>query len=265
MMFSAGTSGELRETSNDITLAPDAMFRLVDGEGCVFDLTRGAFAGLNATATKLLGTALHIGGRQTIERLSVEWNVAPSLVETYLDVTRSELQSRRLLAAPRPNPVVQTWAIQKLHNAGEAAATGCLRQLKRRCQNAGSRRALARRTRALLRVSWGLLRVFGLSRSLQLFRNATDDPRATGPQGRLDELDELIQTEAGRMLLPIACKERSLAAFFLLRSLGWPHPRVIIGLQRHPFRAHAWVDCQGRVLTDHSEHCAFYVPVAELD
>jgi hypothetical protein len=128
-----------------------------------------------------------------------------------------------------------------------------------------SQGTIALQTRNLLRLSWGLLRVFGLSRSVHLLRSATDERPATGPLGCLDDLSELIQAEAGRMLLPVACKERSLTGFFLLRSLGWPGPRVIIGLQRHPFRAHAWVDCRGRVLTDHPEHCAFYVPVAELD
>jgi len=48
---------------------------------------------------------------------------------------------------------------------------------------------------------------------------------------------------------PADCLPRSLALFRFLRRLGFPAEHVI-GVDRDPFLAHAWVECMGRVLLD---------------
>ena len=48
---------------------------------------------------------------------------------------------------------------------------------------------------------------------------------------------------------PDDCLPRSLALFRFLRMMGLPAEHVI-GCRRAPFFAHAWVECQGRVVLD---------------
>jgi hypothetical protein len=49
----------------------------------------------------------------------------------------------------------------------------------------------------------------------------------------------------------VLCLQRSAAAACLLRDNGVP-AELVIGAQRMPFHAHAWVEVQGRVVNDKS-------------
>jgi hypothetical protein len=53
------------------------------------------------------------------------------------------------------------------------------------------------------------------------------------------------------------CLQRSAAAACLLRDRGVP-AELVIGAQHMPFRAHAWVEVQGRVVNDKSYTNAMY-------
>lgn len=152
---------------------------------------------------------------------------------------------------------------RSLTRAAEALFGGVVRLVTRR--GLGSRRSGARLVRRTLRLSWLGLRLFGLERSLEIFGAAAVAVSTTQALQHvgIEEIDDLVQGEARRMLLSAACKERAVTAWFLLKLRG-EAPRLVIGLQRHPFRAHAWVQHGGRILTDTPEHCEFYVPVAEL-
>ncbi|MFY9801574.1 MAG: lasso peptide biosynthesis B2 protein [Candidatus Acidiferrales bacterium] len=52
----------------------------------------------------------------------------------------------------------------------------------------------------------------------------------------------------------VLCLQRSAATACLLRQLGAP-AQLVIGAQQAPFKAHAWVEVDGRVVNDKS-----YVP-----
>jgi len=45
------------------------------------------------------------------------------------------------------------------------------------------------------------------------------------------------------------CLQRSAAAACLLRSMGVP-AQMVIGVQKLPFKAHAWVEVEGNVVND---------------
>ena len=49
----------------------------------------------------------------------------------------------------------------------------------------------------------------------------------------------------------VLCLQRSAAAACLLRDSGVP-AELVIGAQHMPFRAHAWVEVEGRVVNDKS-------------
>jgi Transglutaminase-like superfamily len=48
---------------------------------------------------------------------------------------------------------------------------------------------------------------------------------------------------------PVLCLQRSAAATVLLRRCGWD-ARLSIGAQVFPFKSHAWVEVDGRVVND---------------
>jgi len=49
----------------------------------------------------------------------------------------------------------------------------------------------------------------------------------------------------------VLCLQRSAAAVRLLRDCGVP-AQLVIGAQHMPFKAHAWVEVEGRVVNDRS-------------
>ena len=55
----------------------------------------------------------------------------------------------------------------------------------------------------------------------------------------------------------VLCLQRSAAITCLLRELGVP-AQLVIGAQQIPFRAHAWVEVNGRVIHERSDVHAIY-------
>jgi hypothetical protein len=53
-------------------------------------------------------------------------------------------------------------------------------------------------------------------------------------------------------LKPVLCLQRSAVAVTLLRQYGIP-AEMVIGAQRLPLKAHAWVEVDGRVVNDKPE------------
>jgi Transglutaminase-like superfamily len=55
----------------------------------------------------------------------------------------------------------------------------------------------------------------------------------------------------------VLCLQRSAATVCLLRKHGIP-AQMVIGAQRLPFKAHAWVEVEGHVVNDKSYTAAIY-------
>jgi hypothetical protein len=62
---------------------------------------------------------------------------------------------------------------------------------------------------------------------------------------------------------PNDCLPRSLALYRFLLSAGIPANHCI-GVRRHPFEAHAWVQCQGRVMFDSNFEVQSYTVLSRL-
>jgi hypothetical protein len=48
---------------------------------------------------------------------------------------------------------------------------------------------------------------------------------------------------------PVLCLQRSAATTYLLKKHGFP-ATLVLGAQHSPFKAHAWVEVEGRVVND---------------
>jgi Transglutaminase-like superfamily len=71
--------------------------------------------------------------------------------------------------------------------------------------------------------------------------------RAT--EGSLEEICSAVDMASIWYWKQVRCLERSASLACLLRSCGVP-AELVIGAQRMPFKAHAWVEVQGRVVND---------------
>jgi hypothetical protein len=58
------------------------------------------------------------------------------------------------------------------------------------------------------------------------------------------------------------CLEQSLVLYYMLRRQGVP-VRFRMGVQAHPFAAHAWVEYRGQVLNDIPEHLKAFAPLVD--
>jgi len=122
--------------------------------------------------------------------------------------------------------------------------------------------------RTLLALAWGSLRIFGLGRTVRRLGGRTVvDAQAEPLRGAAENLaisavDESVRRAAAGMLLNPECKERALVAWHLLRTRHGLRPQLVVGITVYPFTAHAWVECEGRYVTDDEHRCLGYLPVA---
>jgi hypothetical protein len=90
-------------------------------------------------------------------------------------------------------------------------------------------------------------------RSLQsihsLLRSRTP---ALGPSNALSDVETIchaINLSCVFYMKPVLCLQRSAATALLLRRYGWK-AEMVIGAQMLPFKSHAWVELDGRVVND---------------
>jgi hypothetical protein len=82
----------------------------------------------------------------------------------------------------------------------------------------------------------------------------------------IDTVDDAIRTAASRQLFfPVACKERALVGHHLLRVVFGLPAALVLGVQHYPFCLHAWVEIDGRIVTDDEGYCDGFEPVARFE
>jgi predicted PurR-regulated permease PerM len=108
----------------------------------------------------------------------------------------------------------------------------------------------------LLIFSWFSFRYLSWGKTLTLWQQW--HPFNPQPDSKVDlqSVDRLIrETAASNLLLPMVCKERALVGYQLLKVFYQLPAKLIIGIQLYPLQLHAWVECNGQILTDDPEHC----------
>jgi hypothetical protein len=80
------------------------------------------------------------------------------------------------------------------------------------------------------------------------------DPRP----GQVEEICEAVAYACIWYFRPVLCLQRSAVAVTLLRRYGI-QAEMVIGTQRLPLKAHAWVEVDGRVVNDRPEVQANYL------
>jgi len=90
-------------------------------------------------------------------------------------------------------------------------------------------------------------------RSLQavhcLVRDQTVAGIAAETRSEVEAICRAVDLACVFYIKPVLCLQRSAAATVLLRRCGWD-ARLSIGAQVFPFKSHAWVEVDGRVVND---------------
>jgi hypothetical protein len=239
--------------SSLIRLAPGVYLAPQDDIIRILDLDRGRFFGLDAVASRLLTLSQEASAEQAAAQVASEYGVDPALVQRDLETLLESLRNRKVL---QRNMSVRT------------AGPGWLpRWLAGPCRVAGP--VTARLAGRLLRRAWWSLRLDGWSSTLQRWSRPAG---ATLPVGEaqaeevITTVDEAIREAAAEQwLFPVACKERALVGHHLLRVVFGLPASLVLGVRHYPFGMHAWVEVQGRTVTDAAQHCATFESVARFD
>jgi hypothetical protein len=135
------------------------------------------------------------------------------------------------------------------------------------------RAALPRRRFLTLRAWWCLFRttcslaVYGFARTYERYSRlstpAEDSDRADAMLAKALAAFSRAENLFSMKRAPRDCVPRSLALFHFLRLAGLPAEHCI-GVRRSPFEAHAWVECEGRVVHDLPSRQLRYTTLARI-
>jgi hypothetical protein len=75
--------------------------------------------------------------------------------------------------------------------------------------------------------------------------------------GALERICDAVDSACLWYWKQVLCLQRSVATVILLRKRGIP-AELVIGAQHMPFKAHAWVEVDGRVVNDRSYMSEMY-------
>jgi hypothetical protein len=77
----------------------------------------------------------------------------------------------------------------------------------------------------------------------------------------IQALDAVVRTAVAGHPVAVACKERALCAWSLVRAAGL-NASLIVGIELFPIAAHCWCEVGAQPLGDDRERCIDFMPVA---
>jgi hypothetical protein len=232
------------------------------------DLDRGRFYGLDAVGAEMVALLLGRGESATVERIAREYDVEEGRVRSNLDALLGDLGRRGLLVpvgggAGRAGSRLSRLGWGMLRRLAAVALRGLGPRSGRESEFIPPSRGAVTR---LLVLAWASLRLRGYAGSVALWQGGRRPLEGAIPPRREEAIravDRAVRDAAARIFLPpIDCKERALVAYHLLREAYGLPATLVIGVDFRPFRAHAWVECDGLVVTDDREKCEAFTPVA---
>jgi len=124
-----------------------------------------------------------------------------------------------------------------------------------------ARRPLFLATFAMIAATDLALRHLGFARSVAIAK------RLAGSQAGENTSAETVEAVMQRVISASTfypgraeCLEQSLVAYVLLRRRGVP-VQLRLGVQPYPFRAHAWIELNGRPISEADDYISQFVPV----
>lgn len=243
-------SAEPIPTQPAFRASPDIFTGELDGMLVVLDLRSEAYYILDEVATTMWRLLVERGERAAVlAELSARYDADPALLARDLDALIARLIEGGFGA----------WGTAR---APVPASVPAAQEARGRARRPSALRAWWWLARTVLR-----LRREGFAAAYR--HSAALAPGAGAPPALGALLDDGLRAfaRAENLFLirraPNDCFPRSIALFGFLRELGVPVEHHI-GVDRFPFRAHAWVEYAGRVLADHAGQRQTFTTIARI-
>lgn len=263
-------------SENTYRLNQDVFLVVQDGVAQLLDFSGGQFYSLDIVGTLIISLVLEQGVEAAISQVTqVYKDVTQERVRSDLTRLLQDLEHKNLILSDTGQGDCVTRLRRQLAATStqlidvayfqilKAVAPVCHNLLK---SSSSSHAPTHCSCELLLTLSWISLRLLGWTRTITLWQRWHKPDNSTGLLNTeiIQAVDEIIREVATRkLLLPMVCKERALVGYHILRAFNGLPAVLVVGIKHYPFQMHAWVECDGRVLTDDPAHCELFTPIAK--
>jgi len=252
---------------------------LQNGLAQILDLNRGKFYGLDPISTSIVLMVLEKNLEEVVASITETYAVSEGRIRDDINQLLRRLERNKLLVGTTKSskPLLQklryrtTKFIEKVGHFCRSRLTAISHTFSYRnglfCQETSSvTEPPSRHTiELLLTLSWLSFRILGWSRTISIWSRwhyRVPSLNSSISNEVLQEIDQAIcEAAAWKLFLPMVCKERALVGFHILRALYGLPATLVIGIASYPFRLHAWVECNGTIITDCAAHCKPFTTV----
>ena len=234
----------------------------------MLDFDNGQFYALDQMAGLMLSLVLEKGYQSAIVNISADYEVSQEQIKKDLDELIVQLHAKNLIHSTDQSHTQDNNIIIRFINNILKKKLLIITEL---CRKTINPQADINHTSVnlLLTLSWLSFRILGWNKTLSLWRQWHGQTLAIMPENLqeiLQNIDKTIRTSAAsKLLLPIVCKERALVGYQVLHTFYQLPAELVLGIQKYPLHIHAWVECQGMIVTDEPAHCQTYTPIWRND
>ncbi|HEY9697851.1 MAG TPA: lasso peptide biosynthesis B2 protein [Trichocoleus sp.] len=231
----------------------------------LLDLYKGKFFALNSTSAIMLTLALKHDIEDVASQLSQIYDASEKQIQNDLVSLLCDLKRKDLIVLEKVHSLtlLQKLRIQLLSSFNRARSA----VVERFTIQPTSLHSPSRLTYyILLTLSWLSFRLLGWLDTIKLWQHWHSVAEIIeSPQSEeiIHTVDQTIRQTASQHFLAIACKERALVGYCILRGVYRLPAILILGVDHHPFQLHMWVECNGKIVTDDAAHCAAFTPIAQ--
>lgn len=236
-----------RQSMGDYQLSPNVVvLNLEDGTARLLDLG-GNFYALSLTGAAMLSATLREGSARAAQSISSAYNVDIATIQHDLRAFLADLEARQLIIRSE-QPLPFSWKTR--------LALRLLPPLLH-CIHA---RFISLKVRGweLLMLSYLSTHLFGWPSTVLAWQHSLRSTRAFSTSA--DEIEKTVQAVISTYPWSVACKERALCCWYLLRSTGRP-ARLIVGIALCPLASHCWCELDSVPFCDESSYCQQFTPV----
>ncbi|MBH8566118.1 lasso peptide biosynthesis B2 protein [Nostoc sp. CENA67] len=249
----------------------DVFLYLQDESAQILDFERGQFYGLDKIATLMVLLVLEKGVEEAVNELTKIYEVNQEIVRSDLTKLLHDLEQKQLFVTESKT---HNYLLNLIRSYSQITNKICnkillllLKTVSSIFRNLVNPEPNPNRltVELLLSLSWLSFRLLGWSRTVSLWQHwhgAISAADTTVTADVIQTIDRMVrEAAASKLFLPMVCKERALVGYHLLRTFYGLPATLVIGINRYPFQVHAWVECNGLVVTDELAHCQPFTPV----
>lgn len=275
IIVSTGEGGSNYKLNRDVFLV------VQDKIAQLLDFNRGRFYGLDAMSTLMVSIVLEQDLDEAVTHIVATYDVTEEQVK--IDLTRllQNLECKGLLVVREEQSggffrLLRYWR----NKTSQHILLACFlfyRVVSSIFQHLSKNRQFEKKqsyqipdrhvVQLLLTFSWLSFRLLGWSTTISLWQQwhrSNHEIEASVREEIVRTVDRIVRESASwKLFFPIACKERALVGYQILRAYYGLPAALVVGVSHYPFRVHAWVECNSHIVTDDPSHCQPFTAVAK--